>query len=464
MIKLRALFALFLAIAALPAHAQQFSADEQARIDRLVHDALTSTGVPSASIAVVRGGQIVFTRAYGTQSPTMPVATPDARYQIASISKQFTAAAILLLRDRRRLSLDDTVSRYVPGITGGDRITIRQLLSHTSGLQDYWPQDFSPAAMATPITPQGIVDRWGKRPLDFEPGAQWQYSNTGYVVAGMIVERVARQPLLEFLQQNIFRPLGMHPIDQDLAQGPGFPAGYRRAALGPVRVETPPARGWLFAAGELSMTAADLARWDIARINRELLPARDWQEQETAIRLNNGMATNYGLGVQFADIAGHHAVLHGGEAVGFLSTNIVFPEDREAVVVLVNAWFGDAHEQIARGIIDILHPQGSAGDAAALATARRVYDQLRAGTLDRSLLLEDANHYFTDEVQHDYQSSLAPLGEPASFVATGPARLRGGFVNRNYRVSYEGRQLTIVTYAEQGGAGRFEQYLVMPSG
>ena len=79
----------------------------------------------------------------------MPVATPDARYQIASISKQFTAAAILLLRDRRRLSLDDTVSRYVPGITGGDRITIRQLLSHTSGLQDYWPQDFSPAAMAT---------------------------------------------------------------------------------------------------------------------------------------------------------------------------------------------------------------------------------------------------------------------------------------------------------------------------
>jgi len=464
MIKLRALFALLLAFAALPAHAQQFTAEQTARIDRLVHDALTSTGVPSASIAVVRNGQIVFARAYGTQSPTMPVATPDARYQIASISKQFTAAAILLLRDRHKLSLDDTVSRYVPGITGGDRITIRQLLSHTSGLQDFWPQDFSPAAMAHPITPRQIVDRWAKRPLDFEPGTQWQYSNTGYVVAGMIVERVARQPLLEFLQDNIFRPLGMHPIDQDLAQGPGFPAGYRRAALGPVRVETPAARGWLYAAGELSMTASDLARWDIARINRALLPARDWQEQETAIRLNNGMATNYGLGVQFADIGGHHAVLHGGEAVGFLSTNIVFPEDHEAVVVLVNAWFGDAHEQIARGIVDLLHPQGNEGDAAALTAARRVYDQLRAGTLDRSLLTEDANYYFTDEVQHDYRDSLAPLGDPQAFAATSPARLRGGFVNRNYRVSYEGRQLTIVTYAEPGANGKFEQYLVMPSG
>jgi hypothetical protein len=211
------------------------------------------------------------------------------------------------------------------------------------------------------------------------------------------------------------------------------------------------------------MTASDLARWDIARIDRALLPAADWREQETAIRLNNGMATNYGLGVQLADMGGHHAVLHGGEAVGFLSTNIVFPEDREAVVVLVNAWFGNAHEQIARGIVDILHPQAQAGDAAALAAARRVYDQLRSGTLDRALLTEDANYYFTDEVQHDYQTSLAPLGDPHSFAATGPARLRGGFVNRNYRVSYEGRQLIIVTYAEPGEAGKFEQYLVMPT-
>jgi D-alanyl-D-alanine carboxypeptidase len=463
MTMLRALFVLFVAFVALPAEARDFTPDELARIDRLVQEALTDTGVPSASVAVVRDGRIVLARAWGRQSPTMPVASADARYQIASISKQFTAAAILLLRDEGKLSLDDPVARYVPGITGGERITSRQLLNHTAGLQDYWPHDYSPAAMSRPVTPEQILDRWARKPLDFEPGTQWQYSNTGYVVAGLIVERVSGQRLMNFLRDRIFRPLGMDPVSQDDASGPGFPAGYRRAALGPVRVETPPARGWLYAAGELAMTASDLARWNIARMNRALLPARAWQEQETATILNSGMAVNYGLGVQLAGMGGHRAVLHGGEAVGFLSTNIVFPEEREAVVVLVNAWFGNAHDRIARGIVDILHPQAQAGDEAALAAARRIYDQLRSGTLDRALLTENANHYFTEAVQRDYRDSLGPLGEPRDFVASGPARLRGGFVNRNYRVGYEGRQLVIVTYAEPGENGRFEQFLVMPS-
>jgi CubicO group peptidase (beta-lactamase class C family) len=459
----RFLVLLFLT-AAIPAAAEPLSAEQVSHIDQLVQEALSATGVPSASIAVVRDGRIVLAKAYGTQSPAIPVATPDALYPIASVSKQFTAAAILILRDQGRLSLDDTVSRYVPGITGGDRITIRQLLSHTAGLQDYWPQDYSFEAMSHAVTPQQIVDRWARKPLDFEPGTQWQYSNTGYVVAGMIVERVSGQRLLAFLQQHVFTSLGMHPVDQDLAVGPAFPIPYRRNALGPVRPETPAARGWLYAAGELAMTASDLARWDIARIDRTLLPERDWQEQETAVRLANGMATNYGLGVQLADMGGHHAVLHGGEAVGFLSTNIVFPEEREAVVVLVNAWFGNAHDQIAQGIVNLLHADTGAGNDAALAAARRVYDQLRSGSLDRALLTADANYYFTDEVQRDYRESLGALGDPHSFTAAGAARLRGGFVNRNYNLTFAGRRLRIVTYAEPGENGRFEQFLVMPAG
>ena len=458
---LRFLAAFLLVFTAAPALAQDLTPAETARIDALVNQALTSTGVPSASIAVVRGGRIVLARAYGRQSPQIATATPDALYQIASISKQFTAAAILILRDQGRLSLDDHVSKYIPGITGGDRITIRQLLSHTSGLQDYWPQDYSFAAMAQPVTPQQIVERWAHKPLDFAPGTQWQYSNTGYVVAGLIVERVSGQPLLAFLQQHIFAPLGMHPIDQDLAVGPGFPVGYRRNALGPVRPETPAARGWLYSAGELAMTASDLARWDIARMNRTLLPARDWIEQETPVILTNGVSSNYGLGVSIGDVGGRHSIYHGGEAVGFLSTNIVYPHEHEAIVVLVNAWFANAQTQIANGIVEVLHPQAAA-DQTAVAFARRVYDQLRAGQLDRSLMTEDANYYFTDEVLRDYRDSLGPLGDPQSFTAAGPARLRGGFVNRNYAVSLGGRRVFIVTYAEPGANGRFEQFLVMP--
>ena len=455
------------ALLALPAplSAQALTPAETARIDAIVTKSLADTGVPSASIAVVRGDRVVLAKAYGKQSETRAVADPAAPYQIASISKQFTAAAILLLQDQGKLSLDDHVSRYVPGITGGDVITIRQLLSHTSGLQDYWPQDYSFKAMATPVTPQQIVDRWAKKPLDFAPGTQWQYSNTGYVVAGMIVEKVSGMPLLAFLQQHIFAPLGMTAIDQDLAIGPRYPSGYKRFALGPVRVETPAAHGWLYAAGELSMSAADLAKWDIARLTRRVLPADDWAVQETPVKLLDGSTNGYGLGVSTGTRGGHRYVEHSGEAVGFLSENIVFPDDHLAIVVLTNSWFSDAFMRIARGIEGVMLPPGAAdaADTAALTRARTVFDQLRAGTLDRAMLTEDANFYFTPVAIADYRASLGKLGTPTGFVQLGAARLRGGFVNRTYRVTYPDRTLAISTYAIPGAAGAYEQFLVAPA-
>ena len=448
-----------------PVFAQALSPADIGKIDALVTKSLTDTGVPSASIAVVRGDRIVLAKAYGKQSETRAVADPKAPYQIASISKQFTAAAILLLEDQGKLSLDDHVSDYIPGITDGDTITIRQLLSHTSGLQDYWPQDYSFKAMATPVTPQQIVDRWAKKPLDFAPGTQWQYSNTGYVVAGMIVEKVSGMKLLPFLQAHIFQPLGITAIDQDLAIGPNYPAGYGRFALGPVRVERPAARGWLYAAGELAMSASDLARWDVARLTRSLLPTDDWQAQETPVKLADGTTNGYGLGVSTGTRDGHAYVEHSGEAVGFLSENIVFPDDDIAIVVLTNSWFSDAVSRITHGIEDVVLPtkQVQTADTAALAKAKTVFDQLRSGTLDRALLSEDANFYFTPTALEDYRSSLAELGEPTGFEQVGKTRLRGGFVNRSYRVTYPGKTLSVSTYALPGPSGAFEQFLVAPA-
>jgi CubicO group peptidase (beta-lactamase class C family) len=452
-------------LAPAPLAAQALTPQETAQIDTVVADTLRATGTPSASIAVVRGGRIVFVKAYGKQSERGGMADAKAPYQIASISKQFTAAALLLLEDDGKLSLDDTVAKYLLGITGGDRITLRQLLAHTSGLQDYWPQDYSFKAMATPTTPQNIVDRWAKKPLDFEPGTQWQYSNTGYVVAGLIVEKIAGMPLLAFLQQRVFKPLNIRALDQDLAVGPGFPQGYGRYALGPVRVEKPAARGWLYAAGELSMSAEDLAKWDVARIDRALLPADDWQAQETPVKLVDGTTNGYGLGVQTGTRDGRRYVEHSGEAVGFLSENIVFPDQKAAVVVLTNSWFGDATGRITDGIVKAVLPAApaSAADTAALNRARAVYDQLRTGTLDRSRLTDNANYYFTRAAQADYRSSLSALGEPTAFTPRGTMRLRGGFVLRSYRITYPDRTLSLSTFSEPGDNGRFEQFLVAPA-
>ena len=454
-----------LALVAVPAAAQSLSPDEVAQVDQLVAKTLADTGVPSAEIAIVRHGQLVLDKAYGKANESLP-ARADLPYQIASNSKQFTAMAILLLRDDGKLSLDDPVSKYVPGITEGDRITIRQLLSHTSGLQDFWPQDYLFSDMTVPTTPQHIVDKWAKKPLDFEPGTRWQYSNTGYVVAGMIVEKVSGEPLLAFLNQRVFGPLGMHPLDQDDTNTAAFPAGYHRFALGPVRIAKPPARGWLYAAGELSMNAADLAKWDIARMNRALIPARDWVEQETPVLRTDGRTNGYGLGVTNSYQRERHIITHGGEAVGFLTQNTVYPDTSDAIVVFTNADYSGATGTLTSGIEKIVlnSPEPAlTNETDRAADVRSVYDMLVAGKVDRSKFTSNLNYYFDATTLGDYRSSLAPLGAPSSIESLGPPRLRGGFVNRNFTIHYPGdKKLTLVTYAEPGANGRWEQFMIMP--
>jgi CubicO group peptidase (beta-lactamase class C family) len=459
------LIAALLALAASPAVAQQLAPTEVAQVDQLVTKTLADTGVPSAEIAIVRNARLVLNKAYGKANEGLP-ARPDLPYQIASNSKQFTAMALLLLRDEGKLRLDDHVAKFLPGISGGDRITIRQLLSHTSGLQDFWPQDYLFSDMTVPTTPQHIVDIWAKKPLDFEPGTRWQYSNTGYVVAGMIAEKVAGEPLLTYLNRKVFRPLGMHPLDQDDTNTPAFPAGYHRYALGPVRFAQPPARGWLYAAGELSMTAADLAKWDIARMNRAVIPPRDWAEQETPVIRSDGRTNGYGLGVFNHYVRERHVIDHGGEAVGFLTQNTVYPDSKDAIIVFTNADYSGATDTLTAGIEKIVldRPEPAlTGEGDRLSDVRALYNSLVSGSVDRTKLTKNLSDYFDATVLGDYRSSLAALGPPTSITINRSPRLRGGFVNRNYTIHYAGgKDLTLVTYSEAGPNGRFEQYMIMP--
>src|SRR6266851_8478833 len=293
--------AVILAFAIIPARAQDraigLPPDLQQKIDQLATDTLARTGVPSASVAIVKNGQLVYTKAYGDArlDPKTP-ATPEMRYSIGSISKQFTATAILLLQEQGKLSLDDKVAKYIPELTRANEVTIRQLLSHTSGYQDYWPQDYVMPMMLRPVTAQKIMDTWAKIPLDFEPGTKWQYSNTNFVIAGVIVEKASGMSLLQFLSQKVFTPLGMSSvanIDQEKL-GDTDPIGYLRYALGPLRPAPKEGKGWLFAAGELAMRAQDLAKWDISIIDRKVMKSSSYQQLETEVVLKNGVGTQYG--------------------------------------------------------------------------------------------------------------------------------------------------------------------------
>ena len=166
-------------------------------VDTILEKSLESSGAPSLAVAVVQNGEFVYATAAGNASLSPKgAATRDTRYAVGSISKQFTAAALLLLQERGKISLDDKVSKYFPGLTRANEVTIRELLSHTSGYEDYAPQDYIIPAWTKPIAPDMILDRWAKKPLNFDPGTRWQYSNTNYVLAAKIFEKASGQNLM----------------------------------------------------------------------------------------------------------------------------------------------------------------------------------------------------------------------------------------------------------------------------
>ena len=434
-----------------------------ARVDSIASAVLASTGVPSATVAVVTHGQLAYAQAYGTAKLEPHVAaTPDMRYGIGSISKQFTAACVLLLQQEKKLSLDDPVAKYIPGLTRGNDVTIRELLSHTSGYQDFWPQDYVPPAMAKPITPQGILDHWARQPLDFDPGTRWQYSNTNYEIAALIVEKASGKPFFQFVRTRILDPLHItSAVDFD-SKGPTAvePVGYMRYGLGPLRPAISTGPGWMYGAGELAMTARDLAKWDIAMIDESLLAPESYRAMETAVLLKNGVSTDYGLGVDVSLTGGHRTIEHSGEVAGFTAENIVYPDDSAAVIVLTNQDAAPASTLIAQNIGRTLFSTEDANTQTRTARARAIFEGLEHGTIDRSQLTPDANAYFSAQALEDFQSTLSPLGAPTVFVQT-VQRERGGMLERIYRVVAGGRTLRVWTYEMPDGT--LEQYQLAPA-
>lgn len=446
---------ILLAFPALP----QTGPELGAQVDRIAKDVLASTGTPSASVAVVVDGRIAYVQAYGNarlQPPTP--ARPEMRYSIGSISKQFTATVLLMLAEERKLSFDDPVARFLPGLARAQDVKVRQLLSHTSGYQDYWPQDYVPPFMQQPTTAQGILDRWATRSLDFEPGSQYQYSNTGYVIAGLIAEKASGVPLWELLAKRVFAPLGMDSVTSvdrgRLAESDA--TGYMRYGLGPQRVAPKEGPGWLFAAGELAMTARDLARWNIGVLERRLLKPASYDEMQAEVRLTNGVGAGYGLGLDVEIESGHRVLEHGGAVSGFTATNRILPDDRAAVSVLTNGEMSAAGSAIARKITRLLFEKRDAA-AASEARARLILAGLQRGSIDRSLLTENANSYFTEEALRDFAEGLAPLEAPTKLEQT-QKRERGGFTLRAFDVTFPKKTLQIVE--RDSPDGKIEQFQV----
>jgi CubicO group peptidase (beta-lactamase class C family) len=447
----------------------QMTPELKAKVDAAAEQVLKETGVPSAEVGIVAGGKVVMTAAYGEARIDPAVkATPEMKYPIGSISKQFTATAILLLQQDGKLSLDDTVSRWFPELTRANEVTVREILSHTSGYEDYAPQDYTIPLWVQPADPLKLVHLWAEKPLDFDPGTQWQYSNTNFVLAALIVQKASGMPYWKFMETRVIEPLGLkHVINLDTDRKAVEPLGYMQNALGPLRPAQMEGPGWYFGDASLGMPVGTLLDWDIGIMDRKLLSPASYKEFETEVKLKDGAGTHYGLGIDVLNRGGRRMLEHSGEVGGFVAENVVFPDDRVAVAVLTNEEASSAASSIARAVIPMVLPATvaaakteDAGKAAAEAQAKEILTGLIAGKIDRSLFTADCNFYFSEQAIGDFESSLSPLGGIGS-LSQEAKELRGGMVFREFAVKFGGgRSLTLTTYTMPDG--KLEQFLIGP--
>ena len=331
-------------------------------IDALFRD--YTGAVPGASVLVVRGGQVVFRRAYGLADldPARP-ATPATEYRLASLTKEFTALAVMLLARDGKLRYDEPIGFLLPGL--GPRVsklTVRQLLTHTSGIWDY--EDLIPDSQTAQVSDADVLALVAHRDtLYFPPGTRFQYSNTAYVLLGLIVERTSRSPLPRFLEERIFKPAGMAGTLMFERGGPPVPDrayGY-----------TPDSAAATFRPTDQSVTSAtrgdgaiyssvdDLERWDAALAAGLFLDPKRMAEGVTSATLADGSPTGYGFGWYVDTYRGARRLWHHGETSGFRNVIVRFPDRRDAVIILTNRNGGDPGK-IADRIADLLFfPQGS---------------------------------------------------------------------------------------------------------
>lgn len=343
------------------------TSDPSARIDTYAR-AFIGTGIaPSVSIAITRDGQVVYAKSFGDRSidPKLP-AGPNTVYDAASLTKQFTAAALALLATQGKIDLSAPLSRYLPQIPHAGEVTIAQLYGMTSGYQDTGNGSDDPTIpLATRIT------RVAARPLLFQPGTRYNYSNTNYELLGLLIERVSGVPYATFVQTRIVDPLqlrswtllGTGTLPQDRVTNYFFPT--------PIRGYPDPNAGktnLLGASGDMWIEARDMAAWDEALLAHRVVSAAMWRIMTTPGTLRDGSSTGYGAGENVTEFRGHRLIWHGGNHVGSTAENWILPDDGMSITVLCNGGL-TAVPQLIRAIAALYIPQNDAPTPAATSLA-----------------------------------------------------------------------------------------------
>lgn len=296
---------------------------------------------PGATVIVTKDGMPVFRKAYGLADvDSKAPLEPDMQLRLGSITKQFTAVAILMLAEQGKLSLQDDVTRFLPAYPSrGKRITIEQLLQHTAGIPNYTGMMTFSLSTDKDKSVQQMIDFFKDESLDFEPGARWSYSNSGYFLLGAIIEKASGASYADFVAKNIFEPLGMEDTAYEGHERSSKRrvAGYREGFLSGYKPAEKLSMTQPFAAGALVSTVDDLARWDSAISAGSLLKPESWQRAFTPCVLPNAAKCTYGFGWRIGALRGHRMQSHGGDIPGFNSAAVRLPDDKVYVAVLGNS-------------------------------------------------------------------------------------------------------------------------------
>jgi len=329
----------------------------QLAADQAAQKAIHELNAPGVAIAVEIDGKIVIQRGYGLRNlaAKAPV-TPNTRFEIASVSKQFTAAAVLQLAERHQLNLDDALGKYVPEYNIGAAVTLRQLLYQTSGIPNFTEgSDFMQVASTQKPSLQAILGRISGKPLAFPPGSDWAYSNTNYVLLAYVVERVSGETYNRYIRQHIFGPAGM--TNSGFASGePRFTnvaTGYYPNA-GVITPSPHVDERWALGAGTIVSTLGDVIKWDHSLLQGRVVSLRSVGLMRDAGSTSSGKSTGYGMGWYTDKEKGHERIWHNGATFGSSAMNATFPSDNEIIVVLDNNVAVDA-ETIASQIFDATH-------------------------------------------------------------------------------------------------------------
>lgn len=370
---------LLLVLAAPPLQAQ--TDDLSIRIDSIAQAALNDGPIAGLSIAVAKQSEIIHARNYGvTDVEAHTLATDETVYNIASVAKIIAAVAVLKLVDEGKLSLDKDLTTLLPAFPNpeqGRKITLRQLLNHTSGLHDYVAADYERwKQTGEPLDPSFVLDYVQDRPLDFEPGTNWIYSNTGFYLAGLIVERVTGQPWDDYMLEAVARPLGLHSVALCDEMGAIRTTGYDITEDGFVPSQEDAEEGVRGDAG-LCATALDLARLPGALMTSGLLSEESLSALLGPTVLANGVMADYGLGVARGSLKGHPLWGHlGGNPSSYVATLAHYPDEGVTVAVLVNTRFGEVgalqvEGAVARAVLGLGDP--TLADHPLTSDAQQVY-------------------------------------------------------------------------------------------